>query len=157
MCRPARETPGRPRYPEGMFSGRGEREPVRTRVLVAFGEEHHAYREVIAVGIRILRPGTEVATATPAEIEEEIGRFGPQVVVCGVPGISDPGDRPAWVELPAEPNRPAKIRVGAHRRESTNLALSGLLEIIAGAEELVRARAGRAGGQGPSGFIHLST
>ena len=140
-----------------MFSAEGEGEPARTRVLVAFGDEHRAYREVIAAGIRMLRPGTEVATATPAEIEGEIGRFGPWVVVCGVPGIPDPGDRPAWVELPAEPNRPAKVRVGAHRRESTNLALSGLLAIIDGAEELVRARAGRAGGQGPPGFIHRTS
>ena len=107
------------------------------RVLVAFGDEHRAYREVIAAGIRILRPRADVATATPAEIEGEIASFGPQVVVCGRPGIADPGDVPSWVELPVEPQRPAKIRVGGSRRASVNLELEGLLAIVDEAEELV--------------------
>jgi hypothetical protein len=42
------------------------------RVLVAFGDEYRAYREVIAAGIRMLRPQVEVATATPAELEGEL-------------------------------------------------------------------------------------
>lgn len=107
------------------------------RVLVAFGDEHRAYREVIAAGIRILRPQVEVATATPTEIEREIESFDPQVVVCGVPGNADPGDVPAWVELPVEPQRPARIRVGGSRRASVNLDLEGLLAVVDEAEELV--------------------
>jgi hypothetical protein len=107
------------------------------RVLVAFGDEYRAYREVIAGGLRILRPRADVATATPAEIEGEIGRFDPQVVVCGRAGIADPGDVPAWVELPVEPGRPAKIRVGGSRRASVNLDLEGLLAIVDEAEGLV--------------------
>ena len=107
------------------------------RVLVAFGDEHRAYREVIAAGIRILRPQVEVATATPAEVEGEVGRFDPQVVVCGASAPADPGDVPAWVELPVEPQRPARIRVGGSRRTSVNLDLEGLLAIVDEAEELV--------------------
>jgi hypothetical protein len=107
------------------------------RVLVAFGDKDRAYREVVAAGIRILRPRADVATATLAEIKGEIGRFDPQVVVCGRRGIVDPGDVPAWVELPAEPQGPARIRVGARRRASVDLDLKGLLAIIDEAEELV--------------------
>ena len=107
------------------------------RVLVAFGDEYRAYREVIAAGIRILRPQVEVATATPAEVEGEVGRFDPQVVVCGASAPSDPGDVPAWVELPVEPQRPARIRVGARQRASVNLDLEGLLAIVDEAEDLV--------------------
>ncbi len=106
------------------------------RVLVALDDEHRAYREVIAAGIRILRPRADVATATPAEIEGEIESFDPQVVVCGRPGIADPGGVPAWVELPVEPGRPARIRAGGSRRTSVNLELEGLLAIIDEAEEL---------------------
>ncbi len=136
MCRPARETPRASPLPwEGCSPGGGE--SVLTRVLVAFDDEHRAYREVIAAGIGLLRPHTEVSTATPAEIEGEIGRFDPQVVVCGVPGRTDPGGVPAWVELPVEPQRPARIRVGGSRRTSVNLDLEGLLAIVDEAEELV--------------------
>jgi hypothetical protein len=58
---------------------------VRARVLVAYGEEYRAYREVVAAGVRLLRPGTEVSTATPADLEAKIALLDPQVVVCGVP------------------------------------------------------------------------
>jgi hypothetical protein len=107
------------------------------RILVAFGDEYRAYREVIAAGIRVLRPQVEVATATPAEVEGEVGRFDPRVVVCGASVPADPGDVPVWVELPVEPQRPARIRVGARQRTSVNLDLEGLLAIVDEAEELV--------------------
>ena len=109
----------------------------RTRVLVAYAEDYRAYGEVIAAGIQILRPQVEVATATPAEVEGEVGRFDPQVVVCGASAPADPGDVPVWVELPVEPQRPARIRVGARQRTSVNLDLEGLLAIVDEAEELV--------------------
>ena len=137
MCRPARERPGLVRYPLRAVFSRGVGKTVQMRVLVAFGDEHRAYREVLAAGLRILRPRADVATATPAEIEGEIARFDPRVVVCGVPGRSDPGGVPAWVELPVQPGRPAKIRVGGGRRASVNLELEGLLAVVDEAEGLV--------------------
>ena len=100
------------------------------------GEEHRAYRGVIAAGIRILRPRADVATSTPDELEGEIARFAPRVVVCSQQGVTDPGDVPAWVELPVQPGRPAKIRVGGSRWTSVNLELEGLLAIVDEAEEL---------------------
>ena len=127
------------------------------RVLVALDDEHRAYREVIAAGIGLLRPHTEVSTAAPADLGAELERFSPQVVVCGLPGRSDPGCVPAWVELPLEVGRPARIRVGDGRREGVGLTLEGLLGVVDEAEELVRAKAGRAGDQGPPGFIHRTS
>jgi hypothetical protein len=133
----------------------GGRELIRTRVLVAFGEEHRAYRGVIAAGIRLLHPHTEVSTAGPAELGVELERFGPHVVVCGVPGRPDQGHTPAWVELPPEVGRPARVRVGDRRREALGLTtLEGLLGVVDEAEALVRTQVSRAGGQGPPGVIH---
>ena len=128
---------------------------ARTRVLVAYEDGYRAYREVIAAGVRLLRPHTEVRTAGPAELGAELERFGPHVVVCGVPGHPDPGHAPAWVELPPEVGRPARVRVGDRRREAPGLTMEGLRGVVDEAEALVRAQAGRAGGhQGPTGFIH---
>ena len=118
------------------------------RVLVAFGDEYRAYREVIAAGIRILRLSADVATATPAELGAELERFDPRVVICGQAGIADPGRTPAWVELPVEPGRPAKIRVGARRRESVNPRLEELLAVVDEAEELPGRGADRTGERG---------
>jgi hypothetical protein len=119
------------------------------RVLVAFGDEHHAYREVIAAGIGLLRPQVKVSTAAPADLDAALGRFDPQVVVCGVPGRSDPGGVPGWVELPLEVGRPARIRVGDfRRREVVGLSLEELLAIVDEAEELVGKRDDRASERG---------
>ena len=121
---------------------------------MAYAEEYRAYREVIAAGIRLLRPHTEVRTVAPTDLGAELGRFGPQVVVCGAPGRPDPGHTPAWVDLPPEVGRPARVRVGDRRREAPGLTMEGLLAIVDEAEALVRAQAGRATDRGLPGPIH---
>lgn len=105
--------------------------------MVAFGDEHRAYRGVVAAGIQILRPRADVSTSTPAELEGEIRRFDPQVVVCVAPSPADTGERPAWVELALQPGRAAKVRVGARRRELPHPMLEDLLRIVDETEELV--------------------
>ena len=124
---------------------------IETRVLVVYDDEYRTHREVIAAGIQVLRPRASVTTCSLGELGRELGRFDPQVVVCGWPGAADPGDRPAWVQLPLAPGGPAKVRVGGHRRESPYLLLEGLLTVVDEAEELVLAQAGRAGDRGPLG------
>jgi hypothetical protein len=121
---------------------------------VAYEEDYRAYGEMIAAGVRLLRPRAEVHTASPTEIGAELERFDPQVVVCGVPGLPDPGHTPAWVELHAGVGRPARVRVGGGRREHVGLRLEGLLGVVDEAEALVRARKGRADDRGPTGSIH---
>jgi hypothetical protein len=126
---------------------------ARTRVLVAYEEDYRSYREVVAAGIRLLRPGAGVRTAAPAELEEELGRFDPHLVVCGVPGRPDRGDVLAWVELPPEVGRPGRVRVGGGQREAPGLTLEGLLEVLDEAEALVREKEERARDRGPKGPI----
>ena len=127
------------------------------RVLVALGEEHRAYREVVAAGIRIMRPRVDVATSTPTELEGEIGRFDPHVVVCVAPSpVADTAGRPAWVTLELRLGRAAKVRVGSRRRELPDPTLEDLLRVVEEAEELVgkdeaRASDQRSGDDQPTG------
>lgn len=106
------------------------------RVLVAFEDDYRAYREVIAAGIGVLRPHAAVRTANPDALDEELKRFKPQVVICGQPEAADPNDVLAWIELPLDPLRPGRIRVGDRRWESTNPTLDVLLGVIDEVEEL---------------------
>ena len=124
---------------------------ARTRVLVAYEDGYRTHREVIAAGVRLLRPHTEVRAAGPAKLGAELERFGPHVVVCGVTGHPDPGHTPAWVELPPEVGQSVRVRVGDRRREAPGLTMEELRGVIDEAEELVRARAGRADLRGPLG------
>lgn len=76
---------------------------MKTRVLVALEDEYPAYREVLAAGVKSMRPGAQVATTLPALIEEEAARFDPQVIICGSSGAADPGNVTTWIGLSTAP------------------------------------------------------
>jgi len=108
-------------------------------VLVATEDEYRAYREVIAAGVQMLRPDTEVTAIGLDLLEGELARRDPEVVVCSRPGRpAEAEGRLAWVELPLDPTRPTKISLGGRRSESTNPTLETLLAVIDEAEGLSR-------------------
>ena len=78
-------------YP-GEIGTRGE-EGRETRILVVFEGDYRAYRDVLAAGIRILRPHVEVETSELEALEEEVARIKPQVLICSLPEPVDSRDR----------------------------------------------------------------
>jgi len=114
---------------------------VQTRVLIAIEDEYRAYREVIAASIEMLRPGTEVTATGLDQLEGELARLDPQVVVCSRPGgTTEAEGRLAWVELSLDPTRPTKISFGGRHSESTNPMLEELLAVLDEAEGFPRTR-----------------
>jgi hypothetical protein len=108
---------------------------VNIRVLVALEDEYRAYREVIAAGIQILRPNVEVTTATLEELEAEVARLDPQVVISS-------HDKPASVR--AEVSW-AKEPIDSVPRSNTTLeALLAVIDEHAGSKS--------AGGSGAGGL-----
>jgi hypothetical protein len=100
-------------------------------------DEYRAYREMIAAGIGVLRPSTEVKTAGLDGLERELARLDPQVVVCSRPETEEVEGRLVWVELPLDPIRPMKIRHrGGHLSESVDPTLEALLAVVDGVERL---------------------
>ena len=76
---------------------------VTIRVLVAFDNAYRAYREVIGAAIRVLRSQVEVTTTDLDDLEAEVARLDPQVVISS-------RDKPAslppvvtWAKVPIEP------------------------------------------------------
>jgi F420-dependent methylenetetrahydromethanopterin dehydrogenase len=108
---------------------------VAARILVAFEDEYRAYREVIAAAIRVLRPGAQVESANLDALAQEVERMDPQLVICSRPNTVDPGGRPAWVVLPTDPTRPARICVGGRYAEQANPTVEVLLGIVDVVEE----------------------
>ena len=107
-----------------------------TRVLVAMEDEYRAYREVIAAGIRALRPGAKATTVALGALEEEVARLDPQVVVCSRPEPAE-GVGLAWVELSPDPIHPMKVRLGAAASTvAAGPTLEGLLAVLDEAEKL---------------------
>jgi hypothetical protein len=104
---------------------------------VALEDDYRAYREVIAVGIEVLRPHVEVAVSGLDALEQEVARLDPHVVICSLPAAHGPGDRVAWVELSLDPGRPTAVCIGGRYFERNNPALEAILEVIDKAECLV--------------------
>ena len=85
---------------------------------------------MIAAALRILRPDAKVQSAALERLEEELGRFDPQVVICNGHKDLEPDGSRAWIELSMDPTLPAKISVGGRYVERTNLSVEALLEVI---------------------------
>lgn len=96
---------------------------------------------MIAAGLETLRPRAEVAAISLDQLEGELARLDPEVVVCSRPGgTTESEGRLAWVELSLDPGRPTKIVFGERHSESTNPALEELLAVMDEAEGLLRTR-----------------
>ncbi len=108
---------------------------VTARILVAFEDEYLAYREVIAAAIRVLRPGAQVQSTNLDALAKEVERTDPHVVICSRPNTVDPGSRPAWIVLPTDPTRPARICVGGRYSERANPTVEVLVGIVDEVEE----------------------
>jgi F420-dependent methylenetetrahydromethanopterin dehydrogenase len=108
---------------------------VAARILIAFENEYRAYREAIAAAIRVLRPRAQVESAGLDALAQEVERLDPHLVVCSRPNTVEPGSRPAWVELPLDPTRAARVCVGGRYSERTNPTLEVLVGVVDAVEE----------------------
>jgi hypothetical protein len=102
------------------------------RILLAFDEEHRLYIDAIADAIRTFRSYVEVAVTNTGELEAEVERFDPQIVICSSPIPTNPVDPQliSSIELSPEPDQPSKFRIGARRWESTNPSLGETLSVV---------------------------
>lgn len=115
---------------------------VETRALVAFEEQYRAYREFIASAIQTYRPHVEVAVARLDILNDEVTSFDPHLVICSQPNSAGSNGRPAWVELPPDPGRSAKLCLDGQRSETANPALEELLRVVDDTERLIRTKPG---------------
>ncbi len=109
--------------------------------MVALEDEYRAYREVLAAGVKSMRPGAQVATAVLVSLEEEVARFDPQVIICSSPCTADAGNEITWIEVSTDPSRPAVVNLGGRCFEYSNPTFDALLAIVDEAERLAAAEA----------------
>lgn len=102
---------------------------MHAKILVALEDEYRAYREVLAAGVKALRPAVQVETALPSDVEEEMARFDPQVIISSVEA-TDPNDAVAWITLSTDPSQPTKTHIGGRHIVQSNPTLFELLEVL---------------------------
>ena len=107
------------------------------RILVCLENDYRTYREVIAAGIHLLRPHTEVVTAELDVLKEEVRHFDPHLVICSQPATAGYGDIVCWVQLSLEsPTRPSVVCIDGRYAEHNNPTLEELLRILDEVEQL---------------------
>lgn len=72
----------------------------------------------------------------------EVTSFNPHLVICSQPNTVGSNGRPAWVELPPDPGRFAKLCLDGQRSETANPALEELLRVVDETERLIRTKPG---------------
>jgi hypothetical protein len=108
------------------------------RILVCLENDYRTYREVIAAGIQILRPHTEVVTAELEVLKEEVRRFDPHLVICSLPTTAGYGEILCWVELSLErPTQATSVCIDGRYSEHDNPTLENLLTILDEVEQLL--------------------
>ncbi len=70
----------------------------------------------------------------------EVTRLDPELVVCSQPNTVEPNGRPAWFELPPNPDQLAEICIDGERSKATNPALEELLRVVDETERLARTK-----------------
>jgi hypothetical protein len=94
------------------------------RVLVAFEDQYRAYREVIGAAIQVLRPQVEVTTTGLDDLEADVARLDPQLVVCSQDSPASLPPVVTWARVPIELSP-----------RSSDVTLETLLAVIDGVEK----------------------
>lgn len=102
------------------------------RILLAFEREYRLYIEAIAEALRTFRSHVEVALTDAGNLEAEVDRFDPQLVISSSPIPTNPVDPKLTtsVRLTPEPNQPSRFRLGERHWESTNPTLGEILSVV---------------------------
>jgi hypothetical protein len=111
---------------------------VTMRILVVYEDSYRSYGQTMVGAIRGLRPQLEAALVQVRELEAEVERLDPHLVICNRPNSIDPGGRAAWVRLSDEPEEPSEFCLAGRRWGSKNPDLEEVLAIIDEMEGLLR-------------------
>ena len=116
------------------------------RVLIAYEERYHIYGDAVEDALRHRRPRVSVMRVPLEDLEDQLERFVPHLVVCSRPNTVDRGGVGAWIELSPEPAEPSRFCIGGEQSEAVNPQLVGLLKVVDEVEELVRTGSADLGG-----------
>ncbi len=107
------------------------------RILLT--NEPRSYREAIASVIRVLRPNTEVFVAGHEDLDAEVRRLGPQLVVCSQATPLVELRSLVWVELYPDHGSISTVSIDGERSTVADLELADLLVTVDRAEDLAKA------------------
>ena len=108
------------------------------RILIA--NDPRAYREVIGAAFQALRPHLDVTIADPADLDSEIARLDPHLVLCSQVTEAMQNVPLSCVMLYPDGEVRAEIYIGGQRIAVADMEFDRLLSIADEAEVLVQTR-----------------
>ena len=69
---------------------------------MAFDDQYRSYRETIATAIQLFRPQVEVSITGVDDLEAQVARLNPQVVISSQNRPPSLGPGSTWVQVPLE-------------------------------------------------------
>lgn len=121
----------------GITSIRGWQVCMETiRVLVA--NEPRSYREAFSFAFRKLRPHISVVTIEPYELDGEVLRLRPDLVLCSELTETVRTCSPSWVLLYPHGDSRAVVSIAGSRTTTTDIQLGDLLSVIDQLQYLAR-------------------
>src|SRR5215217_5475569 len=98
------------------------------RIMVA--NEPRAYREAIGSTLWQLRPQTQVTIAAPEELDGEVLRFRPHLVVCSKLTEAVRQHVVAWIVLYPEGEPVVEVSIAGEETHPVDLMVDALIEIV---------------------------
>lgn len=102
--------------------------------LVLVAVQPRAYSHAIAAVIEAMRPRLRVRVTEPDDLEDQVRRLDPDLVLCSQPNTFTPTGRPFWVEFyPYAESSDDEIRVNGKGSRQRAIELADLLALLDGA------------------------
>ncbi len=107
------------------------------RVLVAVVPR--AYRETLALTLDKRRPTDEVKVVDPSDIDREVRRFGPHLLVCNDKDITENTlvDLPAWIIIMYSNSLDAIVSVDGQSKRVEDIGMEHILGALGETERLL--------------------
>lgn len=105
-------------------------------IRILLGNEPRAYRDALATATLAQRPGLEVQTVNPSQLDRMIEYLAPHLVICSWLEPASPVV-PGWVVLYPNGSSTAMITIAGERDSSQNADFESLLAIIDRVQVLV--------------------
>ncbi|HZY64457.1 MAG TPA: hypothetical protein VFE21_01070 [Rubrobacteraceae bacterium] len=107
-----------------------------TRILVA--NDPTSYRQAIAAALRELRPNVEVIETEDGDLNREVSRSRPGLVLCS--RVTEPVKDlvPNWIELYPDQSSRSVVSIAGELSSFDDITLSDLLSFVDQTEEPVR-------------------
>lgn len=101
---------------------------MSSRVLLA--NEPRSYRQAITGALKALRPDVQFEEIEPDDLDAEVGRRAPQLVICSIATPAVQAAAPSWIELYTDHGSISSVSIHLEKSTVDGMEIPDLLQIV---------------------------